>query len=141
MAEIQPENMKGTTLDIAAENRARLKQLFPAVFTETRNDKGELCKSIDILLKAGFTLTGNIETKTITCKELFSVSDGALLLCLEESVTKELIDAVIELNPQQFLCLDSAFHSNDQLKANAVQTFNAHNMQKEKHNQSLFKTI
>ena len=95
----------------------------------------------EILLKAGFTLTGNIETKTITGKELFSVSDGALLLCLEESVTKELIDAVIDLNPQQFLCLDSAFHGNDQLKANAVQTFNAHNMQKEKHNQILFKTV
>jgi len=95
----------------------------------------------EILLKAGFTLTGAIETKTISGKKLFSVSDGALLLCLEESVTKELIDAVIELNPQQFLCLDSAFHGNDQLKANAVQTFNAHNMQKEKHNQILFKTV
>jgi len=95
----------------------------------------------EILLKAGFSLTGTIENKTITGKELFSVSDGALLLCLEESVTKELIDAVIELNPQQFLCLDSAFHGNDQLKANAVQTFNAHNMQKEKHNQILFKTV
>ena len=95
----------------------------------------------EILLKAGFTLTGSIETKTISGKELFSVSDGALLLCLEESVTKELIDAVIDLNPQQFLCLDSAFHGNDQLKANAVQTFNAHNMQKEKHNQILFKTV
>ncbi len=56
--------MKGTTLDIAAENRARLKKLF-------------------------------------------SVSDGALLLCL-----------------------DFAFHGNDQLKANAAQTFNSHNMQK-----------
>ena len=87
------------------------------------------------------TLTDKIEPKTISGKELFSVSDGALLLCLEESVTKELIDAVIELNPQQFLCLDSAFHGNDQLKANAVQTFNAHNMQKEKHNQILFKTV
>ena len=47
MAEIQPENMKGTTLDIAAQNRARLKQLFPTVFAETRNDKGELTESID----------------------------------------------------------------------------------------------
>ncbi len=28
-----------------------------------------------------------------------------------------------------------------QLEANAVQTFNAHNMQKEKHNQILFKTV
>ncbi len=77
MAEIQPETMKGTTLDIAAENRARLKQLFPSVFTETRNDQGELTESIDF----------------------------------------------------------------QKLKANAVQTFNAHNMQKEKHNQVLVKTV
>ncbi len=28
-----------------------------------------------------------------------------------------------------------------QLKTNAVQTFNAQNMQKEKHNQILFKTV
>lgn len=47
MDDNQPENMKGTTLDIAAENRARLKQLFPTVFTETRNEKGELTESID----------------------------------------------------------------------------------------------
>jgi len=95
----------------------------------------------ELLLKAGFTLTDRIETKTVSGKKLFSVSDGALLLCLEERVTRELIDAVIELNPQQFLCLDSAFHGNDQLKANAVQTFAAHNMQKDKQNQILFKTV
>ncbi len=34
-------------VDIAAENRARLKQLFPTIFTETRNDKGELTESVD----------------------------------------------------------------------------------------------
>ena len=34
-----------------------------------------------------------------------------------------------------------AFHGNDQLKANAAQTFNVHNMQKEKHNQSRLKTV
>src|SRR4030042_2926024 len=47
MAKEQPEKLTGTSLDISAENRARLKQLFPAVFTETRNDKGELVESID----------------------------------------------------------------------------------------------
>ena len=35
MANEQAAKMTGTTLDIAAENRARLKELFPAVFTET----------------------------------------------------------------------------------------------------------
>ena len=47
MADNQPEKVKGSTLDIAAENRARLKQLFPTIFTETRNDKGELTESVD----------------------------------------------------------------------------------------------
>ncbi len=121
--EIQPENMKGTTLD--KSNFRQWQKLEPSASTEQILD--QLVLHID-----------HIDAEA-TPEELFSVSDGALLLCLEESVTKELIDAVIELNPQQFLCLNSAFHSNDQLKANAVQTFNAHNMQKEKHNQILFK--
>ena len=47
MAKEQPEKLTGTSLDISAENRKRLKALFPAVFTETRNDNGELVESID----------------------------------------------------------------------------------------------
>jgi len=95
----------------------------------------------EILLKAGFTPTEKIETKLISGKNVFSVAEGGLLLCLEDTVTKELIDAVAESEPMQFICLDSAFHGNDQLKANAVQTFAARNMQKEKHNQIIFKTV
>jgi len=37
--------------------------------------------------------------------------------------------------------IDLVFHSNDQLKASAVQTFAARNMQMEKYNQIIFKTI
>jgi adenine-specific DNA-methyltransferase len=95
----------------------------------------------EILLKAGFTPTEKIETKTIAGKTVYSVAEGALLLCLEDVVTKELIDKIAEVEPMQFICLDSAFHGNDQLKANAVQTFAARNMEKEKHNQIIFKTV
>ena len=93
------------------------------------------------LLKAGFKPTEKVSVFTAEGKQVFSIAEGALLICLEESVTKELIDAVIEANPQQFIWLDTAFHGNDQLKANAVQTFNARNMQKEKHNQIVFRTV
>jgi adenine-specific DNA-methyltransferase len=48
---------------------------------------------------------------------------------------------VAEAEPMQFICLDSAFGGNDQLKANAVQTFNARNIGKEKHNQIIFRTV
>jgi adenine-specific DNA-methyltransferase len=95
----------------------------------------------EILLKSGIMLTEPVEVVRLAGKTVHSVADGYLMLCLEETVTKELIDAVIEADPQQFICLDSAFHGNDQLKANAVQTFAARNMQKEKHNQIVFKTV
>jgi len=95
----------------------------------------------EILLKAGFTPTEKIETKAIAGKKVFSIAGGALLLCLENEITKELVNAVANLEPMQFICLDSAFQGNDQLKANAVQTFAARNMQKEKHNQIIFKTV
>ena len=72
-----PEKMSGTSLDIAADQRARLKQLFPTVFTEAVNEAGKLVESIDF----------------------------------------------------------------EKLKANAVQTFAARNMGKEKHNQIVFKTV
>ncbi|HRX00067.1 MAG TPA: DNA methyltransferase, partial [Cyclobacteriaceae bacterium] len=95
----------------------------------------------EILLKAGFMPTTQVQEQTLAGKKVFSIAEGALLICLEETVTKELIDAVVASEPMQFICLDAAFGSNDQLKANAVQTFAAHNMQKEKHNQIIFKTI
>ncbi len=41
------EKMNGNSLDISAGNRARLKSLFPTVFTETVNDKGDLVESVD----------------------------------------------------------------------------------------------
>src|SRR3990172_804103 len=43
----QPEKITGNTLDISAENRAKLKALFPSAFTEIKNDKGELVESVD----------------------------------------------------------------------------------------------
>ncbi|MDH5299543.1 MAG: site-specific DNA-methyltransferase, partial [Desulfobulbaceae bacterium] len=95
----------------------------------------------EILIKAGFPPSEPIATQTLAGKTVYAVSDGGLLLCLEETVTPELINAVVEANPQQFICLDAAFGGNDQLKANAVQTFAAHNLGKEKYNQIVFRTV
>nr|MBA3923203.1 site-specific DNA-methyltransferase [Nostocaceae cyanobacterium] len=95
----------------------------------------------EILLKAGFTLTEKIETKAMASKQVFSVGNGELLICLENEITKELINAVANTMPGQFICLDSAFGGNDQLKVNAFQIFNAFNTGKENHNQVVFKTV
>lgn len=74
----------------------------------------------EILLKSGFELTAPVEQVTVASAACFSVAGGLLLVCLEETVTEETIRGMIALGPQQFVCLDSAFHGNDQLKTNTV---------------------
>jgi adenine-specific DNA-methyltransferase len=79
----------------------------------------------ELLLKAGFALTTKVQSVSMANKKVFSIEDGALLICLEKEITPELIDALAEANPLQVICLDEGFKGNDQLKTNAVQTFRA----------------
>ena len=95
----------------------------------------------EILIKEGFQPSEHIETLTMAGKTVYAVAQDGLLLCLENEVNAELIHAVAEYGPKRFICLDAAFGGNDQLKANAVQTFAALNMSKEKANPILFKTV
>jgi adenine-specific DNA-methyltransferase len=75
----------------------------------------------EILLKAGFSLTASVEKLNFSGKEVFSVAEGALLVCLDRELTIEVIEAMVERAPAQIVCLDAGFQRNDQLKVNAVQ--------------------
>ena len=77
----------------------------------------------ELLLKAGFTMTTRVELLEKAGKQVFSVADGALLICLEKEITPELIAALAQADPRHVICLDAAFKGNDQLKVNALQTF------------------
>jgi len=93
----------------------------------------------ELLLKAGFSLTTKVASIQLAGKEVFSVEEGALLICLDKEITPELIDALAEANPLQVICLDEGFKGNDQLKANAVQTFRARAEAEE--SEIVFKTV
>lgn len=75
----------------------------------------------ELLLKSGFELTTPIQQLSIEGKNVFSIAEGQLLVCLEKELTYELIKSMAELQPTRVICLDEGFHSNDQLKTNAVQ--------------------
>ena len=75
----------------------------------------------EILLKAGFELTTKIEKIELAGKAVYSIEGGAMLICLEKELTKELIKAMAEKQPSRVICLDRGFANNDQLKTNAVQ--------------------
>lgn len=93
----------------------------------------------ELLLKAGFKLAEQVETLDLTGKQVFSIAGGVLLICLEDELTAELIDAVADLEPMQFICLDKGFNGNDQLKANAVQTFKSRSQNAE--TEMVFKVV
>jgi adenine-specific DNA-methyltransferase len=93
----------------------------------------------ELLLKAGFPLSIKAREIRMADKQVFSIADGSLLICLDGEITPELIDALAEANPLQVICLDEAFKGNDQLKANAVQTFKARAQAEE--SEIVFKTV
>lgn len=95
----------------------------------------------ELLLKAGFRLTEKVEKVEMAGKTVFSIAEGALLICLEDEITRALIDMVAEAEPIQFICLDSGFQGNDQLKSNAAQTFAARNKGRDKSAQIIFRTV
>ncbi len=95
----------------------------------------------ELLIKAGIMPIESIEQIELAGYKVFSVADGALLVHLENDIDKALIDLILEKEPQQFICLDKAFHGNDQLKANTVETFTSFNQGKEKIDQIEFRTV
>jgi len=87
---------------------------------EGRTSEDILC---EILLKSGYPLTTPVETLTAAGKSVHSAAGGLFLICLERTLTLELIRAMAERKPERVVCLDEGFAGNDQLKANAVQIF------------------
>lgn len=84
----------------------------------------------ELLLKAGFELTTEITKLTLAGKTVFSIMDNTMLICLERNLTHELLKAIAELKPAQFICLDEGFRDNDQLKSNAVLLMKQNGVQK-----------
>lgn len=109
----------------------------------------------ELLLKSGFPLTTPVQklrfdpqklkltvfsvqqegqnTESLNTEHspvVYSVADGAMLICLERNLTLDLIRAMADKKPERVVCLDEGFAlpdrqagGNDQLKANAVQIF------------------
>jgi adenine-specific DNA-methyltransferase len=75
----------------------------------------------EILLKSGFPLTSRIEKLTIERKHVYSISEGAMLICLDKALTYEVIKGMVDRSPERVVSLDEGFAGNDQLKTNTVQ--------------------
>ena len=81
----------------------------------------------EIILRLGLTLTSNITILTlINKKEVFSLEEGKILICLEKIITEQLVEEMTKCNPDKVIFLDEGFQNNDQLKVNAGYNFRNH---------------
>jgi adenine-specific DNA-methyltransferase len=80
----------------------------------------------ELLLKYGLDLTVPIETRAIAGKKVYSIGLGALIVCLDENVSIDVIDGIgalkAELNPEimRVVFKDNGF-KDDVVKTNAIQ--------------------
>jgi adenine-specific DNA-methyltransferase len=80
----------------------------------------------EILLKYGIELTTPIETHTLAGAQVFSMGCGALMVCLADNLTLEMIEAIAKLKQQldpestQVVFKDAGFQTSN-LKTNAIQ--------------------
>jgi|SRR5215469_6884574 len=86
-----------------------------------REGRGDEDLLFELLIKSGFPLATEVQSIVVGEKVVFSVADGAMLICLERDLTLELIRAIAERKPERVILLDEGFAANDQLKTNAVQ--------------------
>jgi adenine-specific DNA-methyltransferase len=75
----------------------------------------------ELLIKSGFPLTTRVSIHSLSGKDVFSISEGMMLVCMDKSVTMETIKAIADQKPERVIVLDEAFQGNDQLKTNALQ--------------------
>lgn len=73
-----------------------------------------------LILKSGLPLSSKVERTEIEGQPVWSVAHKQLLICLENTITREVLRGMIALEPLQILCLDAAFQGNDPLKTNTV---------------------
>jgi adenine-specific DNA-methyltransferase len=87
----------------------------------------------EIMLKYGIDLTYPIEVREISGKKVFSIGFGALIICLDDEITLDVVNGIVdlknELNPEttRIVFKDNGFKT-DSIKTNAIEILKRNNI-------------
>ena len=113
---LQPSNFKIWRSDIKEDDLP--KQLD--AFEKPIKSESQITNMMwEILLKSGYDLNTKIEENKIDDCDVFSVADNEIILALSK-ISEKAIKEITTLKPKKFICLDSLFSGNDQLKTNTA---------------------
>jgi adenine-specific DNA-methyltransferase len=107
-------------------NFDNLEQVLQQATESIKTDRSSEDVLYEILLKYGIELTVPVETEVVNGKQVFVVGAGALIVCLDNEITGELVDGIaklkIDLDPEttQVVFKDAGF-ADSNVKTNAIQ--------------------
>ncbi|WP_219649771.1 hypothetical protein [Clostridium sporogenes] len=87
----------------------------------------------EIMLKYGIDLTYPIEVREISGKKVFSIGFGALVICLDNEITLDVVNGIVdlknELDPEttRIVFKDNGFKT-DSVKTNAIEILKRNNI-------------
>ncbi|KEH99145.1 hypothetical protein Z962_06445 [Clostridium botulinum C/D str. BKT12695] len=111
-----------------------LEQNLLSSIENIKKDRSEEDVLYEILLKYGIDLNMPIEEKIISGKKVFSIGFGALITCLDNEITLDVVEGIgklkEELDPEicRVVFMDSGFKS-DSVKTNAIQILKRYNIE------------
>jgi len=115
---LKNSNFKIWRNDIA-ENEKELGKQLDAFENPIKKEAKNENMLWEILLKSGYDLNTKIEEKKISGCQIFSVSDGEMIVCLSK-INENAVKEIVKQPPKKCICLDILFAKNDQLKTNTV---------------------
>jgi len=109
---LQCSNFKTWNAEVPKEEEALTQQLEMHVrhIVEGRAQEDIL---FEILLKSGFPPTSPVEMLTLAGQTVFSIAEGTMLICLEKTLSPEVIKEMAARKPERVVCLDEGFAGTD----------------------------
>ena len=110
-----------------------LDQSFDDILDNFLSNRTEEDVVYEIMLKYGIDLTYPVEEKIINGKKIYNIGFGALIICLDNDITLDVIKGIVEvkkeLSPEvcRIVFRDNGF-ANDSVKTNAIQILRRNNI-------------
>ena len=111
----------------AGDGAEEVAQQLDLAVDHVRDGATEASIVTELLLKAGFELTAEVEEADFAGEVAYSVAAGELLIYVGDTLTLQAVEAMAEADPSLILILDSSFGADDELKVNAMQTVRSRN--------------
>jgi adenine-specific DNA-methyltransferase len=130
---LDSSNFKIWSPDVVSNTETDLSIQLTLYASNLQPNRSNSDRLFELILKMGLPLSSKIDLLPVGEDNIFSVGDGALIVCLAPHVDRDLVRELFTLpvadNRQRsvtFLFLDSAFDGKDSLKTNAVLEAQSH---------------